>query len=331
MVKIDRRTLLALAGSAVAGAYVGAAGGRPAAAATPGLATDLVPATGAHFGAYVYAGNDSGVSQPEALESKIGHGLRINHSFQHAGTALPLTRIQQDIAAGRIPMLSWGAGEEARLREILAGLHDTEIEGQARRLAELGAPMFLRYTWEFDLRYTDTKLFTDTWRYVHWKFAQAPNVAFVWCPTWRAYRETFKAEDFYPGDEHVDWIAADGYARPRPDRPEYDYRPFDLMFDVAHAYAVAQGKPFMVGETGVHRAAVDPVQAEWLDSTRSVIRSSYPNLKAFLYFHRDGDDPDNHWRVTVPDGGPAQRAFAAFAADPYFNPPFDPHLDPVGR
>lgn len=29
---------------------------------------------------------------------------------------------------------------------------------------------------------------------------------------------------------------------------------------------------------------------------------------------------DNHWRVTVPDCGPAQQAFAAFAADPYFNP-----------
>ncbi|MEV7230804.1 hypothetical protein AB0M79_27840 [Polymorphospora sp. NPDC051019] len=317
---ISRRGLLTLAGGAAIGAYAG--GASPAVAGTAAaVAADLVPASGAHFGAYVYAGNDTGVSQPEALESKIGHGLRINHSFQHAGTGAPLTRIQQDIAAGRIPMISWGAGNEARLRQIVDGVHDAEIDGQAQLLAGLDAAVFLRFTWEFDLRYTDTALFRDTWRYVHGKFAQAPNVAFVWCPTWRAYRETFKAEPFYPGDDHVDWIAADGYARPKPDKPDYDYRPFDLMFDTAHAFAVAHGKPFMVGETGVHRDDVAPVQAAWLDTTRAVIKSDYPNLKAFLYFHRDGDDVDNRWRVTVPDGGPAQRAFAGFAADPYFNPP----------
>lgn len=312
--EIHRRDFLRLAGVAGAGALVGVGAAGAAAAAA------LIPATGAHFGAYVYAGNDAGSSEPEALESKIGHKLGINHSFQHAGTALPSTRIQTDINNGRIPMISWGAGDESRLQQIVDGVHDTEIEGQAQKLAAFSAPIFLRFTWEFDLRYTNTELFKDAWQHVHGKFAQATNVAFVWCPTWRAYRETDKAVPFYPGNTYVDWIAADGYARPNPDKPDYNYRPFNLMFDTAHQFAVDHGKPFMVGETGVHRADVNPVQAEWLNATRSVVKSSYPNLKAFLYFHRDGDDIDNRWRVTVPDGGPAQIAFANYAADPYFNP-----------
>lgn len=298
--------------------------GVPAGSAVPACgrnASELVPAQGAHFGAYVYAGSATGVSQPEALESKIGHRLGINHSFQHAGTPLPTARIDADIAAGRIPMISWGAGDETGLAAIRDGSRDAEIDAEAAALGDLCTPIFLRFTWEFDLRYTDTELFKDAWRRVKSRFAiVAPNVAFVWNPTWRAFRETFKADGFYPGDQYVDWVAADGYARPKPDKPEYDYRAFDDMFDAAHAFAVAHGKPFMVGETGVHRADVDPVQAQWLDTTRAVVKSSYPALKAFLYFHRDGDDIDNHWRVTEPDGGPAQVAFAGFAFDPYFNP-----------
>jgi hypothetical protein len=287
---------------------------------TPGDAGDLVPASGAHFGAYVYAGRPDGVSEPEALESKIGHQLRINHSFQ-VGVPLPTARIVTDLAAGRIPMISWGAGDESGLRAIRDGLRDGEIDAQARALGAFCAPMFLRFSWEFDLRYTDTLAFTQAWQRVHTRFASvAPNVAFVWNPTWRAFRETFKADGFYPGDAYVDWVAADGYARPKPDKPEYHYRAFDLMFDTAHAFAVEHGKPFMVGETGVHRDDLAPVQAAWLDQTRGVVKASYPALKAFVYFHRDGDDLDNHWRVTVPDGGPAQVAFAGFANDSFFNP-----------
>nr|WP_206314804.1 glycosyl hydrolase [Streptomyces coryli] len=294
-----------------------------AASATPATARTraLVPAGGAHFGAYAYEGSSIGVSQPEALESKIGHRLGINHCFQPVDVALPAARIEKDVADGRIPMLSWAAGPEARLGEIVAGTHDGWIDTQARGLAAIGAPVLLRLTWEFDLRYVDTDLFVRMWRHVHGRFAQlAPQVAFVWCPTWRAYRETDKAEPFYPGDAYVDWVGADGYARPKPDQPEYNYRAFDLMFDAAHAFAAARGKPFIVGETGVHRAATDPVQAAWLGETREVIKASYPSLKALVYFHRDGPNEDDDWRVTVPDGGAAQQAFAGIATDPYFNP-----------
>ncbi|SDJ55592.1 glycoside hydrolase family 26 protein [Streptomyces indicus] len=293
----------------------------PARAAGTASTASLIPPSGAHLGAYNYIGDDTGVSGPEPLESKLGQRLGINHCFQMYDAAPPLARMRTDLAAGRIPMLSWAAGDTARLRAILAGTHDAWIDGQARALGSLGAPLLLRFTWEFDLRYADSALFKDVWRYVHGRFArEAPLVAFVWCPTWRAYRETAKAEPFYPGDAYVDWIGADGYARPRPAEPAYDYRPFSLLFDAAHAFAVDRGKPFVVGETGVHRADSDPVQAAWLTAAHGAVKESFPGLKALVYFHRDGEQEDAHWRVTVPDGGPAQRAFTAIAADPWFSP-----------
>jgi beta-mannanase len=217
-------------------------------------------------------------------------------------------------------MISWAAGNETRLGEILAGTHDDWIAAQVTELGALGVPVLMRFTWEFDLRYVNTGLFKDVWRYVRWKFkAGAPNVEFVWCPTWRAYRETNKADAFYPEDAHVDWIAADGYARRNLEKPDYHYRAFNLMFDTAHRFATDHRKPFMVGETGVNRDDVNPVQAAWLTETHAAILAGFPNLKAFVYFHRDGTEEDEHWRVDVPDGGPAQDAFTAMATDPYFS------------
>lgn len=290
-----------------------------------GTAHAAVPPSGAYFGIYHYIGNDNGISGPEALETKIGRTFAINHCFQPVDVLFVTehrARALTDIAAGRIPMISWAAGNETRLGEILAGTHDDWIAEQVTGLAALGVPVLMRFTWEFDLRYLDTGLFTDVWRYVRWKFtAGAPNVEFVWCPTWRAYRETNKADAFYPGDQHVDWIAADGYARRNLEKPDYHYRDFRLMFDTAHRFSVDHGKPFMVGETGVNRDDVNPVQAAWLTATHTAILDEFPNLKAFLYFHRDGSEEDEHWRIDVPDGGPAQDAFTAMATDPYFSAP----------
>ncbi|WNI21035.1 hypothetical protein [Streptomyces sp. ITFR-16] len=316
---ISRRGLL-LGASAAALSPAPVSVAAPPGPAEEAVARALVPATGAHFGAYVYEGSSAGVSQPENLESKIGRRLGINHCFQPVSVTLPSARIERDVTDGRVPMLSWAAGSETRLREIVAGAHDDWIDAQTSGLAAVGAPVLMRLTWEFDLRYRDFALFTDMWQYVRERFAAAPQVSFVWCPTWRAYRETGQAEPFCPGNAYVDWVGADGYARPRPDKPDYDYRAFDLMFDFAHAFAVDCGKPFIVGETGVHRAPADPAQAAWLATAHEVIKARYPELKALLYFHRDGPGGDDDWRITVPDGGPAQEVFAGIAADPYFNP-----------
>ncbi|WP_121841767.1 glycoside hydrolase family 26 protein [Streptomyces sp. S5] len=319
MKAVSRRSLM-LGASAIAITPALSVLAPPPAWARAAEKQDLVPSSGAHFGAYVYEGNDLGVSQPENLESKLGHGLGINHCFQPVDVPLHSARMRRDIAVGRIPMVSWAAGAETRLRQIVAGLHDNWIDSQVDSLAALGVPVLMRLTWEFDLRYTDAILFTAMWQYVHERFASAPQVAFVWCPTWRAYRETARAEPFYPGNAYVDWIGADGYARAREDKPEYNYRAFNLMFDAAHAFAQDCGKPFIVGETGVHRDPSNPVQAAWLAETRDVVKSDYPGLKALVYFHRDGPEGDDNWRVTVPDGGPAQQSLATIAADPYFNP-----------
>ncbi|WP_134007945.1 glycoside hydrolase family 26 protein [Kribbella sp. VKM Ac-2566] len=305
-----------------AGLVISSLSAAPAVAEACGAADDLIPAQGAHFGAFADEDLD-GVSEPAALEAKLSHKLGINHNFQHAG--IEEEPIPGDIAAGRIPMISYAAGTEEVLRaKWTNGTLAADAVEEADALAAFCVPIFFRYSWEFELRYTDTELFKKAWKLFRDIFAErAPNVAFVWNPTWRAFIDTESglADEFWPGAEYVDWVAADGYSRPRTDKPAYNYRSFESMFGPAYDFAVRYQKPFMVGETGVHRDETDLTrQAGYLDAARTKIKTSYPDLKAFLYFHMDGDLSDNHWRVDLPAGNPGLTALRGFSFDPYFNP-----------
>lgn len=291
----------------------------------------------AYFGLH-QSGPGPGISAPESFEAGLGRRTAINHSFRQPPEApwAPLrTRMLRDKRAGRIPMLSYAAGEKpgienhdiaalARLREITSGSRDTVIDGQARALAALRTPVFLRFTWEFDQRYrgnVGAAAHKAAWRHVRKRFRAvgATNVAFVWCPTWAAFGNG-RAAAYYPGDSYVDWIGADGYARTP------DYRSFASMFSSGHAFARGRHKPFMVCETGVHRLAdqdddtTGPTeQSAWLDAVRSVLdQDRLTNVKALLYFHVDGDNhpSPNNWKVTEPAGGPASTAFKALAWHP---------------
>lgn len=291
----------------------------------------------AYFGLF-QAISAAGISAPEPLEHLLGRRTAVNHSFRQPPEApwAPLrARMLADKHAGRIPMLSYAAGEKdgikdhqaaanARLADIAAGRRDRFIDGQATALAALRTPVFLRFTWEFDRRYpgaNGARTHRVAWRHVHQRFQAkgATNVAFVWCPSWLAFNDG-TAATYYPGDQYVDWVGADGYSR-APNWPS-----FETMFTKPSQFAARHHKPFMVCETGVNRLNLQSgqtygstAQSRWVDGLRtSLSENALPNLKALLYFHVDGDnDPlPNQWRLTLPTNGPALRSFKSLAWHP---------------
>jgi hypothetical protein len=335
----DRREFLrATAMSAAAIAAFGFRSAPGAAVTAPAGGKPRIPGTGsAYFGAY-RPGSVAGCSSPLDLETMVGHTFGINHHFRSPPDSpwAPLRdHLRADQHAGRISMLSYAAGKASgyadertaalvRLTEIARGERDAYLDGQARALAALGTPAFLRFAWECDIRYAGTfgaNAYRAAWRRVHSRFRLqgATNVAFVWCPTWLAFQDV-TAGRYYPGDQYVDWIAADGYAR------YPDYRSFSALFTAANLFALRRGKPFMVAETGVHRltrqdriTSGSTEQSAWLDDVRHLLTSGrFANLKALVYFHMDGDNvpQPNSWRVTVPNPGPALRSFESLASTP---------------
>src|SRR5437867_5422507 len=179
----------------------------------------LSPPSGAWFGAYVNPNKTNpGGSKAEvnALESSLGRTLDVDNRFYDYAAPITTGLESWDLQHGRIPMITWGAHDT---RALASGSQDAWIRSQARDIAALGQPVFLRFFHEFDSDYRASIVYSPAdfiaaWRHVHDLFDQerATNVVWVWCPTsWTFISKTPWPPDYYPGDAYVDWVAADGY------------------------------------------------------------------------------------------------------------------------
>jgi len=135
-------------------------------------------------------------------------------------------------------------------------------------------------------------------------------------------------DDYYPGDDVVDWIAYDPYGVERQDD-------IGMVLDVAvpdwagfysWATAKAPGTPIMLGEWGIDLRR-QPNAAAVLDSAVPILEDRFPMIKAFVYWN---DYMDNVV-VRLDEPTTLGRAYAAayrrFAQNPYFNST-DPSLAP---
>ena len=167
-----------LVAAVVAPAPAGAGGGPPSA--------PLAPADGALFGASVTAGAKDAPYQPVTdLETKLGRKLAIDRYDRPFGAAFPDGREQWDIAAGRIPMISWGA---VAAGEINRGSWDTQIRLRARGVRNLSQPVLIN--WFADPADPknqpvagDPAQYLAAWRRIRRLFTeeQATNAIWVWC------------------------------------------------------------------------------------------------------------------------------------------------------
>ena len=155
------------------------------------------------------------------LEDAMGRPFDIGHYFHKWDTSLPTWREEWHVEVGRIPMISWanfrGDGSGVYSSEIVAGDEDDLIRAQAQRLEEFGSPVLVRWFWEMDGTKKaewaqDPETWIAAWRHIVSIFRDqgADNVEFVWCPNAWAF-DTGEGPEWYPGDEWVDWLCADGY------------------------------------------------------------------------------------------------------------------------
>ncbi|MGH9041798.1 MAG: DUF7594 domain-containing protein [Acidimicrobiia bacterium] len=280
----------------------------------------LAPATGAWWGAHhkISASlSDDGKKQALTdFEALVGRKLGIDMYYEPWGNSFPTFRESWDMANGRIPMISWGKTETT---DITKGMHDAYIRDRANAIEALGQPVFIRWFWEMDgTRNADVAVspaaYIAAWKYLRSMFAAegATNVAWVWCPNASGF-EDGSAQSFYPGDDHVDWVCADGYNwYPSDNRA---YQGFEEKFQAFHDFAVAHNKPAVAGEYGSQE--MEPGRrAQWLRDAADAVRHRLTNMLAVVYFHSYSSDYD--WQFY--DEPDALDAFADMGALPYFNP-----------
>jgi len=256
----------------------------------------------------------------EKLEADAGRQLDIGHVFHSWDKPIPTRDDLFHIDGDRILMISWNGTDT---KEIAAGVHDEWIRTQAAAVRDLDRPVLLRWLWEMDGQRRRAWVhsgpdYVAAWKQIRSVFDEvgADNAQFVWCPNEFLFWDGGDPEPWYPGDEHVDWLCADGYnwASATTD-PEWIT--IDKIFEDFVEWAAPRNKPIVIAETGSNEGE-DGAKAEWLRSVPELLRNELPEIDAVVYFDKDFTEfghPD--WRLDTSDS--AYEGWIDMANDPYFN------------
>ncbi|MDQ1566154.1 MAG: hypothetical protein QOF96_1034, partial [Actinomycetota bacterium] len=342
---------------------------------TPGprAAGRLTPATGALFGTHSDELSSKKVPAPTPknpsatatvpaesadqgitkLEAQLGRTLDIDNHYTpdfryYVGKTELDVQEQLDREKNRIPLIGWACANNA---DILSGSQDDAIAAAATVFKAYGRDFFMRYCWEMDgSRQPDAVRknpddFIKAWRYIHDKFDAlgVTNVVWVWTANANGYKMSPpEAPKYYPGDDYVDWISADGYnwhgAIGRngavPDR----YRNFLEIYDNFMLWARAADdthqkgastKPIMVAEYGTQEQHDDgSIKADWYRIAHDTVTprtaatpaactycGAMSDIQAMIYFDVPGKS--GNWYVnTTPK---SLEAYKEAALKPWFN------------
>ncbi len=289
----------------------------------------LVPATGVLLGAFVdrtgsWQGNEAALLEVAAREKLLRRRLTINHHFYAWSDTFPSGLEQADVAAGRVPLVSW---QGTSLRKITDGSQDDLIRTRARAVRALGRPMFLRWAWEMNGNWSPAdgthnntpgthdgpEKYVAAWRHIRTIFREegATNAVWVWCPnaTDTPAEPWNTAAKYYPGDAWVDWVGVDTYNWGKL----RTWSTWQSLATGVKPFQEAYGdrKPIMVAETSSAQDAGS--KARWVEQLRREVPTALPSVAALVWFDVDKEED---WRIdSAPD---VLAAVRSLAADPYF-------------
>lgn len=210
-------------------------------------------------------------------------------------------------------LVAWNVPNEDKsdLDRISSGEADDYIISNLTYLATLDNKVLLRFgaevnCWPMSADANERSEFIETFKAAFRRistFAKqyAPNVAMVYSPN-DVSNMYVTAEDFYPGDEYVDWVgmssysvldaAASGESGDRVDayyfRGLYD-NPIVKIRNIVEAFG--DRKPILISECGFAYAAEDGQNEahaiEKLHEFYTYVNMVYPQVKGVLYFNAD--------------------------------------------
>ena len=250
-----------------------------------------------------------------------GRDYDIGHVFHRWDLPIPTADDLMHIEDGRLLMISWNGTDT---RQIAAGDHDDWIRTQAEAVRDLDRRVLLRWLWEMDGNRRRDWVYSGpdyvaAWNHIRGIFDEvgASNAEFVWCPNEFLFWDGGDPEPWYPGDDNVDWLCADGYNWPNTTQSP-EWVDFVDIFGDFYAWAAQKDLPIMIGETGVGEAEPG-AKAEWIRSIPRLLESEMPEIDAVGWFDKDFTSfGHNDWRVdTSPE---SYDAWIEISNDPYLNP-----------
>lgn len=183
-------------------------------------------------------------------------------------------------------MLAIGLSMVNHEKNVAKGKHDKLIIALGEWIKATKRPVFLRIGYEFDgwdWNNYNKKHFLKAWQRIHHIFRKirVENVAFVWQSKGTGSNQKV-LEDWYPGDEFVDWC---GYS--------YFHNPDEEMITFARKHKkpvfIAEACPVLKDEFGKYHADIKKDAAliweKWFVPFFKVINDNPDVVKAFSYIN----------------------------------------------
>lgn len=270
--------------------------------------------TTVHLGVYLEPQADM-FGELQRFESLVGKRHGIYHYYTYWGFG-DFTQhrflVDQIVRYGATPMLSFmsvpGPGQsgcsssEWNLDSINRGDHDAFLREFAGQIAQYPSKFLFRWGHEMNLdayswsgycngaNLAATQKFISAYRRIVdvFRTAGASNVQWIWSPSYthwpaEAWNE---AENYYPGDNYVDWIGVVGYNF--GGSSIYSGYRWNSFSDLFHTFLVdAQARhpsiPVMLAD---YASTEDDGgdKGAWMTDAFAQMKQ-HPNLRAVIYFH----------------------------------------------
>jgi len=294
----------------------------------PGQHGPMIPDGQALWGAYVASGYIYGAnrqSAQEVFEAQVGRRNSLERVYYNWDEGWPTAFDYWSRDQGHTLLISWGAmtssGGWKKWSNIANGKFDADIDRVATGIKNLGVPIFFIFNHEpeNDPSAGNAADFVAAFKHIHDRFASdgVTNISYVL--TLMAY--TFRigqADQWYPGDSYVDYIAADGYNWYGCTGRDDPWMEAGDIFSDFYDYGLAKDKPMLIAEYGTGEDPDVPGRkGQWFTNAQAAFKA-WPQIRGVAYFDNGYGDPAcSRWIDTSQS---SLNAFIGMGADPYFNP-----------
>jgi hypothetical protein len=284
-------------------------------------------------GSYGHQNFDSLAGKPIAIEM-FYTGWPANHSPD-----FPVSTCNTIVSLGCVPHLTWEpwvSGSPYPLDGIINGSYDTYIIGYAVQVKNWGKPLFIRvghemngnwYPWCGSNNGGSTltgfgdpgkadgpERFVTAFRRVRHLFDSVgvSNVAWIWCANnfSTPYEAWNQPEQFYPGDDVVDWIGLDGYNWGSSQSWSNWSSFYDTFNEIYNRFKTSP-KPLMIAEFA--STELGGSKSQWIRDVFLYTKVVFPRIKALTWFNIN---KETDWRINSSDA--AVTAYRQSLADAYY-------------
>ena len=173
-------------------------------------------------------------------------------------------------------------------KNVAKGTHDKLIIQFGEWIKTLNRPIFLRIGYEFDgwdWNNYKKKHFLKAWKRIHKIFTKlkVDNVAFVWQSKGTGSNQEI-LEDWYPGDEFVDWCGYSYFNNPDTEMIDFARKHNKPVF-IAEACPVLKNKFGKFHANLSNETEAKQVWQEWFVPFFKVINNNPDVVKAFSYIN----------------------------------------------